>query len=171
MIQRIAGVTAVALLAVGVGCSPAPESADLLLLNGRLVTVDPQRPEARALAARDGLIVAVGSDAEVERFRGPDTEVIDLGGRLAVPGFIEGHAHFTGIGRALMNVDLRGAQDFDELVAGFVQLNLARLLVKLVMAFLSDDAFLFLDMQLEARNQFVDFTVESRAVFGLAGDD
>jgi hypothetical protein len=60
--------------------------------------------------------VAVGTDEEVERFIGPDTEVIDLGGSLAVPGLIEGHGHFLGLGRAAMQLDLRGAADFDAIV-------------------------------------------------------
>ncbi len=91
-------------------------SADLVLLNGKLVTLDPARPEAQALAARDGDIVAVGSDAEIRAWAGPATEVIDLGGRLAVPGFVEGHAHLTSLGEALMNVDLTGAETWEEVV-------------------------------------------------------
>jgi predicted amidohydrolase YtcJ len=98
------------------GCSERPEPADLILVNGKLVTVDEATPEAQALAAREGVIVAVGSTAEIERYRGPDTEVIDLGGKLAIPGFIEGHAHFTGLGRSLMIVELRTARTWEEVV-------------------------------------------------------
>jgi predicted amidohydrolase YtcJ len=98
------------------GCSRGPEPADLVLIGGKIVTVDADQPEAAALAARDGLIVAVGDEEEITALRGPETRVIDLGGRLAIPGFIEGHAHFTGIGRALVNVDLRGARDWPEVV-------------------------------------------------------
>jgi predicted amidohydrolase YtcJ len=104
------------LILIATGCAGAPEPADLVLLGGKIVTLDDARPEAGALAARDGLIVAVGDGAEIERYRGPDTRVIDLEGRLAIPGFIEGHAHFTSIGRALINVDLRGARDWAEVV-------------------------------------------------------
>ncbi|HXV75122.1 MAG TPA: amidohydrolase [Candidatus Polarisedimenticolaceae bacterium] len=93
------------------------ETADLILTNGRLVTVDDARPEAEALAVRGGLILAVGSNDEIARFRGDATEVIDLAGRLAIPGFIEGHAHFTGLGQSLMIVDLRDAHGWDEVVA------------------------------------------------------
>jgi predicted amidohydrolase YtcJ len=98
-------------------CARPPELAELILHNGRIVTLDESQPEVRALAARAGEIVALGSDDEVLRLRGPATEVIDLDGRLAVPGFIEGHAHFTGIGQALMNVDLRPAKSWQETVA------------------------------------------------------
>jgi predicted amidohydrolase YtcJ len=105
-----------ALAALG-GCAGAPEPAELVLLNGKIVTLDPDAPEVSALAARDGRIVAVGSDTQVARFRGDATRVIDLEGRLAVPGFIEGHGHFTGIGASLMNIDLRGARSWEEVVA------------------------------------------------------
>jgi len=98
------------------GCAGAPEPAELILLNGKIVTLDSEAPEVSALAARDGRIVAVGSDTQVERFRGSETRVIDLEGRLAVPGFIEGHGHFTGIGASLVNIDLRGASSWEEVV-------------------------------------------------------
>ena len=84
-----------------VGCSSQLEPAELILLNGKLVTVDDDRPEAQALAASGGRIVAIGTDEEIERYRGPDTRVVDLDGNLAIPGFIEGHAHFLGVGRSL----------------------------------------------------------------------
>jgi len=102
--------------AVLAGCVAPPEPADLVLLGGKIVTVDPSRPEAEALAARDGRIVAVGSDDEVRAWVGDSTRVIELAGRLAVPGFIESHGHFTGVGRNRMVIDLRGATTWDEIV-------------------------------------------------------
>jgi predicted amidohydrolase YtcJ len=98
-------------------CAPAEQPADLVLMGGRIVTVDDSYPEATALAARDGLLVAVGTEREVDNFIGESTEVIDLGGALAVPGLIEGHAHFLSLGRAQMQLDLNGVADFDEIVA------------------------------------------------------
>lgn len=98
------------------GCAAPPEPADLVLLNGKIVTVEDEQPEVRALAARGGLIVRVGSDEEVRPFVGPETRVIDLDGHLAVPGLIETHAHFTGIGRSLMNLDLTGTRTWEEIV-------------------------------------------------------
>ena len=112
-------VFAVAAITVS-GCpasGPAPEAADLVLLNGKIVTVDESVPQVEALAARDGLIVAVGTTAEIERYAGPDTERIDLEGRLAVPGFIEGHGHFLGVGDSRIQLDLRAAGTWDEIVA------------------------------------------------------
>jgi predicted amidohydrolase YtcJ len=99
------------------GCAPVEEPADLVLMGGRIVTMDDSYPEATALAARDGLLVAVGTEREVDSFIGDSTEVIDLGGALAVPGLIEGHAHFLSLGRAQMQLDLTGVADFDEIVA------------------------------------------------------
>ena len=98
-------------------CAPAQEPADLVLMGGRIVTMDESYPEATALASRDGKLVAVGTEREIDRLIGPDTEVIDLGGALAVPGLIEGHGHFLGLGRAKMQLDLNGVADFAEIVA------------------------------------------------------
>ena len=94
----------------------AQPPADLVLRNGKIVTVDDARPEARALAARGGVLVAVGSDQEVAPFIGPSTRVIDLAGALAVPGLIEGHGHFMGIGDAEMRLKLGTARSWEEIV-------------------------------------------------------
>ncbi|MGF1552951.1 MAG: amidohydrolase [Paracoccaceae bacterium] len=69
------------------------EAADLILLNGRVTTMDPARPEARAFAVRGGAFVAVGSEAEVAALRGPFTRVIDAGGKRVIPGLIDSHTH------------------------------------------------------------------------------
>lgn len=95
----------------------AAQAADLVLRNGKIVTVDPARPQAQALAVRGDRIVALGSDAEIAKLTGPRTRVIDLHGRLAVPGFIEAHGHFMGLGQALMELDLTKARTWDDIVA------------------------------------------------------
>ena len=87
-----------------------------MLRNGRIVTVDDRMPEAQAIAASGGKIVFVGTNADVARFVGPSTKVIDLGGQLAIPGFIEGHGHFTGIGENRINLDLMSTKSWDEIV-------------------------------------------------------
>jgi predicted amidohydrolase YtcJ len=116
MTRTIALLVAAAMLTACV--APAPEgAADLVLRNGKIVTVDEQRPEAQAVAIAGSTILAVGSDAEIERFVGPSTRVIDLDGRLAVPGFIEGHGHFMGLGEAKMILDLTKASSWDDIVA------------------------------------------------------
>ncbi len=102
------------LLTMG-GCSQ-PEPADLVLRNGNIVTVDDKKPEAQAVAVRGDVIVAIGSNDEIQRHIGPSTEVIDLEGKLAIPGFIEGHGHFMGIGQAKMNLDLMHVRNWDDVV-------------------------------------------------------
>ncbi|HLE72126.1 MAG TPA: amidohydrolase [Vicinamibacteria bacterium] len=97
--------------------TPPEEPADLVLRNGKIVTVDETRPQAQALAAKDGLIVAVGSDEELEPYIGDETRVIDLGGMLAVPGLIEGHGHYMSWGASLMELELRHARSWEEIVA------------------------------------------------------
>ncbi|MEW6273414.1 MAG: amidohydrolase [Thermodesulfobacteriota bacterium] len=67
--------------------------ASLVFRGGRVYTVDPRRPWAEAVAVRDGAIVAVGSDEEVGKLVGPDTKMIELEGRMMLPGFVEGHVH------------------------------------------------------------------------------
>ncbi len=98
-------------------CGEKPLPADLVLRHGKIVTVDAAKPEAQALAVRGGRIEAVGTDDEIRPFIGTATEVIDLQGRLAIPGFIESHAHFSGIGEALMELDLKHARSWEEIVA------------------------------------------------------
>jgi predicted amidohydrolase YtcJ len=86
-------------------------SADLILTSAKIWTGDPARLSAEALAVRDGRIVAIGSNAEIERWRGPKTRVIDAHGRRVVPGFIDSHTHMTGGGFNLLAIDLRQTRD------------------------------------------------------------
>jgi predicted amidohydrolase YtcJ len=104
--------TAVALA----GCAHPPEPADLVLLGGKIVTLDPERPEATGLAARGGVIVAVGDDQQIQPLVGPRTEVVRLDGMLAVPGLIESHGHLRNLGILRMNVDLTQTRSWDEVV-------------------------------------------------------
>jgi len=87
-----------------------------VVLNGRLVTLA-SPSEAEALAAAGGRIVFVGSSDGARSWIGPDTEVLDLQGRLGVPGFIEGHGHFWSVGEARLQLALDGARTWDEIVA------------------------------------------------------
>ena len=93
------------------------ELADLVLAGGRVVTVDPAGTEGQSIAMRGDRVLAVGSEAEIRRLIGEQTRVIDLEGRLAIPGFIEGHGHFLGVGDSAMQLDLRQAKTWDEIVA------------------------------------------------------
>jgi predicted amidohydrolase YtcJ len=99
------------------GCAKRPEPATLVLTNGKIVTLDPANPEAQALAARGDQVVAVGTAKDIEKYIGQATEVIDLQGALATPGWIDSHLHFTGLGQAKLNLDLTKAKSWDEIVA------------------------------------------------------
>src|SRR5262249_12766524 len=90
--------------------------ADLVLRNGKIVTVDDGRPEAQAIAVNGDTITAVGSNQEIHTYVGPSTRVIDLAGALATPGFIDAHVHFTGVGDAAKNLKLATARNWDEIV-------------------------------------------------------
>jgi predicted amidohydrolase YtcJ len=112
----LAGIAAARQAGGRAGAVVAPAPADLVLHGGKIITVDDSQPEAQAIAVRGDTIVAVGSDADVTRYIGPSTRVIDLHGALAVPGLIDGHAHFTGVGEAAMNLKLAQAKDWDDIV-------------------------------------------------------
>jgi predicted amidohydrolase YtcJ len=111
-------IAALALSTVAAGaCAPKPQPADLVLRGGKIVTLEESQPAAEALAARDGRIVFVGSDEDAAAWVGEGTEVIQLEGRLAVPGFIEGHGHFFGLGESKLQLDLTTARDWESIVA------------------------------------------------------
>ena len=87
----------------------------LLLLNGDIHTMDPDHPRASALAVDrgSGRILAVGDDADIRALAGPLSDTLDLGGRTALPGFIDAHTHLMMYAEARMQVDLRhiGSED------------------------------------------------------------
>ena len=101
------------------GCSrqPAAEPASLVLRGGNILTVDDGQPRAEALAVRGDRIVALGTNEQVAPLIGPSTEVIDLGGQTAIPGFIEGHGHFMGLGQSRMIIDLMDTTSFEQIVS------------------------------------------------------
>jgi predicted amidohydrolase YtcJ len=100
--------------AAGADVAAGP-AADLLLLHGRVYTVDAAQPWAEAVAVRGSRIVAVGTDAAVAALRGPGTQLIDLQGQLLTPGFIDSHVHFIEGARYLSNVPLRDATSMGEI--------------------------------------------------------
>jgi predicted amidohydrolase YtcJ len=93
------------------------QPADLVLRNGKIVTLNSAAPSVQAVAVRGDRISALGSDADAAKWIGPRTQVIDLHGMTAIPGFIEGHGHFTGVGEFRMGLDLREARTWDDIVA------------------------------------------------------
>jgi predicted amidohydrolase YtcJ len=95
--------------------SPA-HPAPLVLRNARIHTVDPALPEAQAMAVVDGRIAWLGPDEDARGWTGPDTHVIDAGGKLALPGFIDAHNHVR-LGSDDACVQLSGARTLDEVHA------------------------------------------------------
>jgi predicted amidohydrolase YtcJ len=92
----------------------ARPSADLIITNAKVWTVDPSHPRAEAVAVIGDRIVAVGTAAEIDAWHGADTKVISAGGRLLLPGFNDAHVHFTPGGEQLDSVDLKDADTPEE---------------------------------------------------------
>src|ERR1700676_960907 len=88
----------------------AQSFADLILTNAKVWTVNTAQPQAEAVACRGSRIVAVGSSADIHKWAGPHTQVIDLAGKLVLPGFNDDHVHFYTGGAHLSNVQLRDAK-------------------------------------------------------------
>ena len=105
------------LSAVVVAGQNPPTPATLVLRNGKIVTVDAAIPEAQAIAIRGDRIVAVGTNQAIQAFVGSATQVIDLRGQLAIPGLVESHGHFMGLGQSKLTLDLMDVKDWDEIVA------------------------------------------------------
>src|SRR5438309_11665718 len=89
-------------------------AATLIIANANVYTVDKQHPKADAVAAIGDRIVAVGSSAEIDLWRGPDSKVIDAGGKLLLPGFDDSHVHFISGGAQLDQVELNDAATPEE---------------------------------------------------------
>ena len=93
---------------------PPLRPANLILVNARVWTLDPDQPEAQAVAIRGQRIIKVGTNEEVRRLARSDyTRVIDLRGRLVLPGFIDNHTHFAAAGRLLLGLNLLDVNDPD----------------------------------------------------------
>jgi len=107
------------------GCMQASaKEATLILVNGKVWTENPTRPVAQAVALEGSTILSVGGNAEIRKLAGPDTRVIDMGGRLVVPGFNDAHVHFLVGGESLVTVQLRTANsqaEFKERIAQFAK--------------------------------------------------
>ncbi|MGA8554228.1 MAG: amidohydrolase family protein [Candidatus Acidiferrales bacterium] len=91
-------------------------SADLIIAKAKVWTVDKAHPEAQAVAILGDRIVAVGSNTDVETWRGPNTQVIDAGGKLLLPGFNDAHVHFIDGGLSLDNIKLNDAASTEEFI-------------------------------------------------------
>jgi hypothetical protein len=91
-----------------VGGATEPEAADVVLRNGQIVTMNAAQPQAQAIAIGGDKIAVIGSDEDIRKPMGESTRVIDLEGKLVIPGLIESHGHLLGLGQAKLALDLVG---------------------------------------------------------------
>jgi predicted amidohydrolase YtcJ len=94
---------------------PAVAPADVIVVHGRVYTENPKQPWAQAVAIRGTKIVAVGDDSEIEKMRGTGTKVIDAGGKLVLPGFVDSHIHFFEGSIFLDRLHLEGTKSISEI--------------------------------------------------------
>ncbi len=105
---------------IGLSCMVQEKGADIVFTNGRIWTANQEKPWAEAVAVRGDRIIAVGTNADLKSLADESEKVVDLGGKLMVPGFIDNHTHFIGGGFQLQSVDLRNAtseEEFARLIA------------------------------------------------------
>lgn len=94
--------------------SPTTPSADVVVMHGRVYTVDTKHPWAEAIAVRGEKILAVGTDQEILRYRSASTKIIDAKNRLVLPGFTDCHAHFLDGSFTLQQINLEDATSLSE---------------------------------------------------------
>ena len=97
--------------------NPAKESANVLFVNGHIYTSNPKQPWAEAVAIRDGRIQNVGTNAALNRYHGAKTLVVDLGGRMMLPGMIDNHTHFRWASFGLAGVKVNAARNMNDIEA------------------------------------------------------
>jgi predicted amidohydrolase YtcJ len=89
----------------------------MIIVNGNIWTVDSNTPKASALAITDGKITDVGTDEIISKLKGENTQEIDANGAFVMPGWIEGHGHFSGLGSSLQNLNFLKSKNWDEIIA------------------------------------------------------
>ena len=92
------------------------DSADLIIFGGQIYTMEEDMPVAQAVVIKDDKIIFVGDKERAFEFKGNDTELLDLKGKMMTPGFIEGHGHFMGLGYSELNLDLTKANNFNDII-------------------------------------------------------
>jgi len=113
--MRILSLFATTVFAIVLTSCGDPKKVDTLVVNAVIYTVDSSFSTAQAMAIKDGIIVATGTDAEIlAAYTAP--EKIDAKGQAVYPGFIDAHAHFVGYGKSLFQVDLFGTTSWEEAV-------------------------------------------------------
>ncbi len=107
----------IALLII-IACEPKSDnSADLVLINGNIITMDESIPKVEAIAISADTIQNIGTTKSIKELIGANTKVIDLKGKFVMPGFFESHAHFLSLGESKMKLDLSTASNWDAVIA------------------------------------------------------
>jgi predicted amidohydrolase YtcJ len=105
------------LIAAGCFASTALHAETTVFINGNIYTGNAKAPHAEAVAAKDGRIAFVGSNADARKFQNGDARIIDLKGKTVVPGLTDSHCHIFGIGEREMNLNLEGANTLEDFLA------------------------------------------------------
>lgn len=100
-----------------ISCANEDKIPDMVIKNGNIWTVDKANPKVEALAIKDGIVISLGTNAEIESLISETTEVLDADGAFVMPGFIEGHGHFSGLGKSLQNLNFLKSKSWEEIVA------------------------------------------------------
>src|SRR5262249_36903526 len=110
------GVWSVLIFSAEPGAAPdkGPATADLVILNGKIWTVNKDQPDAEALAVWQSRILAVGKNDDIKPLVGSRTKVLDLKGKRVLPGFYDSHVHLLGSGQRLSEVALKDAENEEE---------------------------------------------------------
>ena len=99
-----------------INCSQKKQFADLVISNGTIISLDEQNTQYEAIAISSDTIMAVGTSDEIKKYVNDSTLIINLKGKVAIPGFIDSHAHLIETGKAQINLNLNNAQNWDEVV-------------------------------------------------------
>lgn len=109
-------IAALALILALASCGSEKQPADLVVLGGKIYTVNEKQPVVEAVVVRGDKIEFSGAEIEARKYIGKKTEVIDLQGKIMTPGFIESHGHIMGVGYNELNLDLMSVKSYEELV-------------------------------------------------------
>lgn len=102
-------------LTFSLGCQ-SDEMADLVIYNANIYAVDTTYQEATTIAIKDGLILKIGSESDIEKLSDENTERINADGKFVMPGFIEGHGHYSGLGYSLINLNFLQSKSWEDIV-------------------------------------------------------
>jgi predicted amidohydrolase YtcJ len=123
---RISSISLICLLAIVQFSCNSSHTADLVLLNGRIITIDNNFTVAEAVAVSGGIIIEVGTNRQIRKYEGKGTEVIDLNGKTVIPGIIESHLHPVGASLSELEHEIPDVQTLEELLSWIKNQSMTR---------------------------------------------